>query len=487
MDMQRYMDVLRRRKWVVLFTLIATVGIVAAGTALMAPVFSASAMVRIAEVRTAPATYSDATYSQQLQNTYIQLLQSRPSLETVIQQLKLGVKPEALQANVKVEGIPASELIKVTATRGDPKQAADVANALAELATRNMPPSYSITVAVLATPPDAPARPQPALYVTLAAVLGLIGGLGLAFLFENMDRTIHSTEDLERAAGVPMLGWIPRFGKPKQKVRGKVTLLDGSGGAAVEAFRLLSANVLARAAAQSRDRRTQPATFLITSPEAGTGKSTVLVNLAATMARVGQRVIVVGTKLLHPDLPLALGVPERLAMGAVSRAPGNAGAALVDTRIPHVRLLSSSAPSSGIGLPPSVWLRELVETLADDADVVLLDSPAILASADAALLAPLVDGILIVAASDLTTDQDLELARAQLEAVGGSVLGVVFNKADARAGRYRRPGSASGQGPSISRHPDWIGKSVLDARGIRTEETVWDVAGNHDGRFERAG
>ena len=252
MDMRQYFQVLWRRKWVVLTTLLATLAVVAAGTRVMAPVYSASAMVRLSEVRTGPVGYSDITYTGQLQNTYVQLIQSRPSLDTVIEQLGLNVPTKTLAGMIKVEALPATELIKITANSGDPAQTAAIANLLAVRAIAQPPASYTVSIVEPATAPTTPTRPQPMLYLAVAGLVGLLGGLGLAFLFENMDRTIHTAADLGESIGAPLLGSIPSF-RVRRKQKGQAALLDGTDGAlAGEAFRVLSANTVVRVAKRAK-------------------------------------------------------------------------------------------------------------------------------------------------------------------------------------------------------------------------------------------
>ena len=427
MDIRQYFQVLWRRKWVVAVTLLATLAIVAAGSRVMKPVYQASSMIRLSEVLAGPAGYSDLTYSQQLQNTYVQLIGSRPYLDTVIQQLKLNVSPETLASMVKVQAVPSTWLIQITATDGNPAQAAAISNQLAVRALAQPPAAYTISIVEPAAVPTIPIRPQPALYLAIAALVGLLGGLGLAFLVESLDGTIHTAVGLGESAGAPLLGAIPNF-RIRGQHKGQAALADGIDGTlAGEAFRVLSANTVARLVRGMKIGHA--ATILVASPEPGAGKSTVLSHLATTLAKEGQRVVVVGANLLHQDLTQVFGVSDQTHHNAVLSAPRDAAAALLNTGIPNVRILPSDVLSATLELPPAYWMRELLETLGREADVVLVDSPAILASADATTLAPLVDGVLLVAAMDKTTDHNLEVARTQIEAVGGKTLGVVFNRA----------------------------------------------------------
>lgn len=472
----------------VLVALLTTLAVVAAGTRMMKPVYSASSMVRLSEVRTGPVGYSDLTYSEQLQNTYVELMQSRPYLDTVIQQLKLNISPETLATMINVEALPTTELIQITANDGNPEQAAAIANQLAVRALAQPPTSYTISIVESATVPTKPIRPQPMLYLAVAGLVGLVGGLGLAFLFENLDRTIHTATDLGKLAGAPLLGSIPSF-SVRGKKNGQAVLLNGVDGApAGEAFRVLSANTAARMT--KRAQTGHSATVLIASAETGTGKSTVLSNLATALAREGQRVIVVGANLRHPDLAHVFGISDRVFQNKILSDPRDAVTALVNTGVPNVWLLPASILSATLDLPPAFWMRELFETLGRDADVMMVDSPAILTSADTTTLAPLVDGVLLVAARDETTDRDLELARTQIEAVGGRILGIVFNKAELSdmGNIYAAPVGRrvlSTNGHSARTKTMLAQVTSVEARGARSKTVPSDA--NHTEKLEKAG
>lgn len=430
MDIARYLEVLGRRKFVVLLTFVAALGAATVGTSLMSPVYSASSLLRISETRSGPVGYSDLNYAQRLQNTYVHLLRGRTSMESVIQDLGLAEDPDDLSDMIKVEAVPSTELIKVTVTGRDANEAARISDAVAALATRQQQPPYTIAVVEPAVAPTSPVRPRPELYIPIGALAGLLGGLGLAFLMENLDRTIRSAERAAAASKAPLLGWIPTFRRRQR--RGDASLLDRSdGSAATEAFRSLSATTLARLAEPARSQEDhQPGTILlVASAEPRVGRSTVVVNLAEAMAREGNRVVVVGSDLRHPDVCAAFGITEGPARIVVALGPNHVTGALKETRLPEVKVLPADSLSGSDELPRPDRMKALLEGLARISDVVILDSPAVLASADAAVLAPLADAIILVAGRDQSTERNLALAREQLEAAGGRVLGVVFNRA----------------------------------------------------------
>lgn len=289
----------------------------------------------------------------------------------------------------------------------------------------------SISVVEPATIPYAPSQPRKTLNIALGALVGLVGGIGLAFLFENLDSTIHSTDDLERLARIPLLASIPSIAVPR-KSRGNPILLNGDAlSPPGEAFRFLRSNILTPASG------TPPRTLLISSAEERAGKSTVSASLAVAMASAGRKVIVVDSDLRRPCLHQVFDLPNEVGLSNIILDSSGIDTVLQATEIQGVRVLTSGQwlgnPAELLG---SSRMRSLVQELVQEADIVLFDAPPVLAVADTTVLARLMDGVLLVAARDQTTRKRLQKALQQLEKVGGQALGIVFNKAKAGDGDY---------------------------------------------------
>jgi non-specific protein-tyrosine kinase len=289
----------------------------------------------------------------------------------------------------------------------------------------------SINIVEPATAPRAPSKPRIILNLVLGGLVGLMGGVGLAFVFENLDRRVYSASSLEATAGAPVLGEIPSFSVPR-KYHGEPFLLGmEQQRLAMEAFRGLRSVILS-AASGSRAK-----TLLVTSAEPGAGKSTVLANLAAAMAQAGRRVIVIDSDLRQPCLHRVFGLPNSVGLSNAILAPSSANATAQETRVRGVRVLTSGpSPRHPAELLSSSNMKEVLSDLASRADLLLLDSPPVLAMADALGLASIVDGVLLVAARAGATDRDIKTALRQLDKVGAKILGVIFNRASPHGGSY---------------------------------------------------
>jgi capsular exopolysaccharide synthesis family protein len=278
--------------------------------------------------------------------------------------------------------------------------------------------------------PSAPSKPNVKLNLALGVLLGLVGGVGLAFLFESLDRTIHSADDLEMQSRVPVVGWIPGRLKSRRSRAGALPPDDDWKSQVDEAFGILTANALAIGGARS-------ASFLISSAEPRAGKSFVLANLALAFVRTGRKVVVVDGNLRRPTLYTSFGVSNEIGLSDVLANIGRLSSALQRTATTGLLVLPSRVlPHSAAGLLSSPQMPNLIRDLRQQADVVLIDSPSVLEAADAALVAPLVDGVLLVVARDQSVGQSVSLALKQLERMDAKVLGIVYNRAKGMESGY---------------------------------------------------
>ena len=145
----------------------------------------------------------------------------------------------------------------------------------------------SITVVEPAIEPEVPSKPRKRLNIMLGALVGLAGGTGLAFLFENLDTTLYTTEQAKAIAGLPILGKIPAVKIHKFRGQRQIAIYTNGDSPQGEAYRLLGTNIL------SLDYDKLPKKLLITSAEREEGKTTVVANLAYAMAQAGRKVVVI--------------------------------------------------------------------------------------------------------------------------------------------------------------------------------------------------
>jgi polysaccharide biosynthesis transport protein len=290
----------------------------------------------------------------------------------------------------------------------------------------------SISAVESAKVPALPSKPNIKLNLALAALVGLMGGVGLAFLFEGLAATIHSADELRALTKVDLVVRIPKSQLIRRLRKGDGPLaMIADTAPEIEAFHALGVSILARHAGAG------PQTVMISSAEPEAGKSTIAVNLGAALAQIGQRVIIVDGDQRHPclhrvfHLPLAPGlVDSALDCSILQRW-------LHATPFPGLSVLTSGSPRvDTAAFWHSAPLSEAVNQLITQADVVIWDTPPILAAIDPTLLAPLADLVLLVVAEDQTTAKQLNLAIEQLRQVGCEAPGIVYNKTKDSDYRY---------------------------------------------------
>ena len=301
--------------------------------------------------------------------------------------------------------------------------------------------------------PESPVRPDPVRNGAVAVVLGLVLGVGLAFLREYLDETIATKDDLQQAAGGRnVLGLIPAVSGWKNRAKPRVVSLSDPGSPAAEAYRTLRTSVQFIGI----DRPVQ--TIQFTSPSSGEGKTTTLANLAVALASAGRRVVVVCCDLRRPRLHEFFGMRNDIGFTSVLLGDVPLAEALQGVPgQPRLALLASGPqPPNPSELLASPRAEELLDLLKTKVDVVLVDSPPVLPVTDGMVLARMVDATILVATANMTTRKEVHRSVELLHQVDAPLVGAVLNGAD--------PGSMDGYG---SRYGDGYKYRPTAERGGR--------------------
>jgi capsular exopolysaccharide synthesis family protein len=182
-----------------------------------------------------------------------------------------------------------------------------------------------------------------------------------------------------------------------------------------------------------------PRHVLVTSAEAGEGKSTTTANLGISLAQTDRSVLLVDTDLRRPSLHTLFHVPPAPGLSSYLAGAAMREAVVTKTSVPHLSLIASGPiPPNPAELLASRRMRELLEAVGEQYDIVLLDSPPVLAASDATTVAPLVDGVLLVVKSGAAPEASLRRAKEQLEGVHARILGAVVNRFDASGNGYTK-------------------------------------------------
>jgi len=284
--------------------------------------------------------------------------------------------------------------------------------------------------------------PRTGLNLLIGCMVGLVGGVALAFLFEYLDTSIRDPRAVEAILRVPTLGLVPtRSALPAHLGRPPLGPGDGAPGTFALVAHEATGSILAEA---FRNLRTSvvyatpdhpPKTMLVTSLQQQDGKTSVSTNCAITLAQLGMGdVLLVDADMRHPNLHGILGVPQ--TPGLSDLLVGGVGVTEVvrPTLIPGLFVIPAGpVPTNPSELLYSPRFTQALATLGERFAHIVIDTPPLLGVADTLVLAPRVEGVILVLRHGRAARNAAERAVQMLGSVRARLLGVVLNHADARS------------------------------------------------------
>ncbi len=284
-----------------------------------------------------------------------------------------------------------------------------------------------------------PIRPRVPLNLAMGVVAGLVLGLAAAAGREQLDRSIKSSEDVERSLGLPFLGTLPLAAHLDAKARGGAAQADGEpellayehpNSALAEAARGIRTNLIFMSPDQPYRR------LLVTSAAPGEGKTTVASAIAVAMAMAAQRVLLIDCDLRRPRLHKVYQRTNAVGVTSVTLDLGMLDRESLATKVPNLDLL----PSGPMVPNPAEFLQSdafsvLLKELSRRYDRIVIDSPPASVVSDSAILSTQVDGAVFVVRASKTQREMARKAVRSITDVSGKLVGVVLNAFD-----FRRPG-----------------------------------------------
>jgi capsular exopolysaccharide synthesis family protein len=418
--------------------------------------------------------------------TQVQLVKVRPVAEATIKQLGLEMKPDELLRRVTVTAVGQTNIIAIAATAPGADEAARIANAMADEYTKasRARKRESITAAAdevqqrldqarsdildigrrvqssgtsdelaaelqiatgtfstlaekleqlrineqlesgsgvvvqAAVAEAAPIEPRPMRNLALGLVVGLVFGLGMAFLYEYLDNTIKSTEEAEKVYGATVLGIVP-MEKFEKGVKRQLTIVDTPGSSAAEAYRVI------RNSLDFINFEHDLKSLLITSAAPAEGKSTVASNLAMSLVQSGKKVVLISCDFRRPTTDQFFSVNNIIGLSDVLLGTHSLKAALQQPVGDQLLVLTAGKmPPNANELLGSTKMQEVIASLEEWADWVLIDAPPVLAVADPVSVARWADGVLMVSKAGESTKEAAAKAVELLGKVGARIVGV---------------------------------------------------------------
>jgi succinoglycan biosynthesis transport protein ExoP len=492
MEIERYWAVIWKWLWLIILGIAVAGGTSYFLSQRMNPVYQATAIIVVQETTNLIPGYE---YVQPAVATHAELIKKQSVMEEVVKELDLPYSFKELQKKISTRTSPNTPLIEVSAKDTNPVIAQQIANTTVqvyiqqhraklrddaeaslslvqteieqtstritelkskkdtvgltsqeedELATfqsdleqlKNLRTLWNfqlaqamaaagISLGESASLPISPVSPNTTQNVILASILGLVVTTGAVFLKEYLDRSVKTPDDVNKLTGLATLGVIARF-NPYPKEKGKPITEAHPRGSIAEAFRMLHTNL--KFATLDKPAKT----IIVTSPSPNEGKTSVLVNLAVTIAQMGNKVIAVDTDLRHHQLDELFGVNNTTGFTdlLLAQQPDVAGF-LQPTKVEGLRLLTRGPHVDNYAqILGSPRVSSLVEALRKEADIILFDCAPVLAVADAAILAPKLDGAILVVRAGRTRPEELVEAKEALSKGNVNILGVVLNEVE---------------------------------------------------------
>jgi len=444
--------------------------------------------------------YQSLLASERLTKTYAEMMTKNPILDEAIQTLNLNMEASNLRGMITVNPVTNTQLIEVVVESTNPSAAASIANSVVEVFTTEVEDVqsnryaqskesleaklaevegeienfntlaasaeteaerveyyaranqyretyYSLmelyenvwmseaqtvsSVAVVepAIVPENPVRPRVLMNTALAGVVGVLLASGGILVREALDDTLHTPDEVKNQLNLPVLGAIEAFSKEKDE---RLITIKHPRSPISEGFRSLRENV--RFA--SIDNKLT--TLLVTSPEPGEGKSTVAANLAAVFAQAGFKTILVDGDLRKPTQHTYFDVKNQYGLSNILFDQDNA---FEESRCKHpienlCIVTSGTLPPNPAELIASKRMKNFLNELKSNADLVILDTPPIQAVTDSISIAPEMDGVLLVVQPGQTHITAAKQSVEQLKRAKAKVLGVVLNPLDLKRSQY---------------------------------------------------
>ena len=330
----------------------------------------------------------------------------------------------------------------------------------------------NVSVIDQAEPPTSPSSPNKKRSLMFGALLGLVGGVGLAFFFEYLDNTLKTPEEAERYLQLPSLTVVPDFAqislisryvtpwkfsrsilrkkihagnnedevhdqaetKSEQcvEMKGEQCVVSGQPGSIVsEAYRILRAAMLLSRPGEP------PRKILFTSATQGEGKTTTVGNVAIAFAQMGVKVLVIDSDLRRSRFHTIFEVENQPGLTELLTGQKTMDEVILSTTVENLFVVSCGAsPPNPAELVGSQKMADTLAALRAHYDYIFLDAPPVIPVSDATLLSSMVDGVVLVVGGQKTPKRLVRNARKRLGAAQAKILGVVLNRVNLQSGDY---------------------------------------------------
>jgi tyrosine-protein kinase Etk/Wzc len=390
--------------------------------------------------------------SVKLQTSLLELQQKRkdlearftnqhPSIQTLDAQIKnINAELGAISGRVKAFPDVEQDLLRLTRDlKVNTELYASLLNSSQQLQLVKEGKVGNVRVVDMAAVPELPVKPQRLTVLALAAALGLLAGVAIAFIRNSLRSGLKNPAEIEQRAGMHVFATVPHSDAQVQRAKAIKAKTPGTHVLAViapqdpvvESLRSL------RTALQFAMLDATNNVVLITGPTPGIGKSFTSVNFAAVLGAANKKVLLIDADLRKGHLNQYVGQGRERGLSEVVSGSVELAHALRRNVAPNVDFLATGTlPPNPAELLMAPATQALLKQLASQYDLVIIDTPPVLAASDAAILAPLAGAVFMVARAEVTSLGELQESAKRLAQSGVQTRGVIFNDLNTTKRRY---------------------------------------------------
>jgi len=365
-------------------------------------------------------------YSRQLRQD---IIKKEIEIESIRARLE-GLDKTIREYNSKFETIPVQgiEFARMERRRQSfEKLTATLDQKFQEAVINEQTTMGNVDIVDKASVPSRPVSPNRPLNMLIGAIVALALGLGIAILLRYLDNTIRNPEDVEKL-GIPVLTFVPTFGSSEKLERAEsLVAFSAPQSPPSEAYRTMRTSIESALALDG-----QSMVVVVTSPAPKEGKSTAIANLAVSSANSGRRVLLVDADLRRPVQHNIFEVDREPGLSNCLVGEAQVNACIKKTKVPGLHIIPCGhIPSHPAELLGSSRMERFIELIRKYYDMVLIDSPPVIAMADTLVVSKFANGVALVVSADQTKIMGLQKSRDLLETNNARMIGVVVNRFNA--------------------------------------------------------
>ena len=459
-DLSRLLGALLKRAWLIGIVAVLCAVLTLVGTVLfVAPKYDSSTMFYVnnsslsLEDMDFSISTGDISASKSLVKTYIVILNSRETLNDVIDYAGVNRTYSEVKRMIQAEAVDSTEVFQVTVTSDDPVEAEQIADAIAYILPKRISKIIQGTTAVVvdsAILPKGSSAPNYTQNTLVGFLVGFVGIVAVLAILELMDNTIRQEDDITQISSHPILAAVPditapskssaygrKTGKTEEVAKPDVPLIGGEiPFTALESYKLLRTK-LQFSLAEGEGCRV----IGVTSALSGEGKSLTAINLAYSLSELGKRVILIDADMRRPTLAKKLSIKSEPGLSSCLTGQRDLNNLLQNCGIAGnekaFRVIAAGQnPPNPVELLSSNRMDVMLETLRKHYDYIILDMPPVTEVSDVLAVANKLDGVLLVVRHNMCNRTVLNSTVRQLAFVNAKVLGVVYNGVNEEADGY---------------------------------------------------